>query len=74
MREKITIKSVDKEWKLTIPGFGFNTVTEKSFSRWTDAITYIDHMPLGGSGGGERAQYSNDGIGARPSWSPLHQW
>jgi hypothetical protein len=73
MREKITIRRVDREWKLTIPGFGFNTPTEKTFTRWPDAMAYVDNMPLGSSGSHERAGHNSDGIGARPPWSPL-QW
>lgn len=73
MREKITIRRVDRGWKLTIPGFGFNTPTEKSFSRWPDAMAYINKMPAGNSGSNERADYDSDGIGARPPWSPLRQ-
>jgi hypothetical protein len=60
MRERITIRCVDREWKMTIPAFGFNTPVEKSFSRWSDAMAYVDTMPLGGSGSFERASHNGD--------------
>ena len=74
MRDKMTIRSTGNEWKLTIPGFGFNSATEKHFTRWSDAMEYVHHMPMGSSGAYERGSHTSDGIGARPPWSPLQQW
>jgi hypothetical protein len=74
MRDKITIKFADQEWKMIIPGFGFNGATEKTFSRWPDAISYMNRMPLGSSGAYERARHDSDGIGERSPWSPLQEW
>lgn len=45
---------------MIIPAFGFNTPVEKSFSRWPDAVAYVDTMPLGGSGSFERASHNGD--------------
>jgi len=74
MREKITIKSDGNGWKLTIPGFGFNSATEIKFVKWPDAINYLDQRPLGSSSSFERSCQDRDAIAPRPEWSPLQWW
>lgn len=74
MRDRITIRSNGNAWVLTIPGFGFSPVTRIEFTKWPDAIDYLDQRPLGSSCSFERAGVDTDSLGLKTGWSPLHWW
>lgn len=74
MRDKIRIKSDGKCWVMTIPGFGFSPFVTLKFTKWSDAIAYLDWQPSGSSSSFERAYQSRDAIGTTPEWTPLQQW
>jgi len=72
MRDRITIKSNGTAWVLTIPGFGFNPITQIEFTKHSDAINYLDRRPLGSSCSLERANGNADSLGLKTGWSPLY--
>lgn len=74
MRTKISIRCHGSAWRLTIPGFGFNADTVKEFTRWPQAIDYLNTRPGAGFGSCERAPDASDGIAVKPAWSPLQWW
>lgn len=71
MRDRITIKSDGTAWVLTIPGFGFSPFVEIKFTKWSDAIHYLDWHPQGSSSSFERAGNDTDSSGLKTEWSPL---
>lgn len=71
MRDRITIRYSGTAWVLAIPGFGFSPFAEIEFTKWSDAINYLDWRPQGSSSSFERAHQERDAIAPKPEWSPL---